>query len=414
MLACRICPKQFWHLDSLLQHHDMQLPEKRTDCGHVMFHIICDVCLIRRDNWIRATDSIICFCETCDKTYTSLLQFNHHVILLHGERKQCTFCKKDFLLKREFRDHVCERLKKLNHSYKMEKFVICYKMTVPLIQKLSKRQKLNVQKVKGSTNTNNGIICNNYEAEGDNCTRKAENDINTTDGGNGTHYLAEGSNGTHYLAEGGNGAHYLAGKKKTVSTKDSASKIVKTPSELFIRSCTLTDSKSEKETYIVRRINTKTEAVTRSNTKAEMVANSNTEAEMVTYSNTGPEMVSNITLKLRWSLTVTLKQRSSLIVTLKQEMVTNSNTEAEMVTNSSTEVEMVTFSNTEADMVANSNTEAEMVANSNTEAEMVAYSNTEAEMGAYSNTEAVMVANSNTEAEMVTNSNTEAEMVTNK
>ncbi|XP_071132716.1 uncharacterized protein [Mytilus edulis] len=443
MLACRICPKQFWHLDSLLQHHDMQLPEKRTDCGHVMFHIICDVCLIRRDNWIRATDSIICFCETCDKTYTSLLQFNHHVILLHGERKQCTFCKKDFLLKREFRDHVCERLKKLNHSYKMEKFVICYKMTVPLIQKLSKRQKLNVQKVKGSTNTNNGIICNNYEAEGDNCTRKAENDINTTDGGNGTHYLAEGSNGTHYLAEGGNGAHYLAGKKKTVSTKDSASKIVKTPSELFIRSCTLTDSKSEKETYIVRRINTKTEAVTRSNTKAEMVANSNTEAEMVTYSNTDPEMVSNsntdpemVANSNTEAVIVNNSNTEAKMVTnsnteaeivansnteaemvansnTEEEMVTNSNTEAEMVTNSNTEVEMVTFSNTEADMVANSNTEAEMVANSNTEAEMVAYSNTEAEMGAYSNTEAVMVANSNTEAEMVTNSNTEAEMVTN-
>ncbi|XP_063444759.1 uncharacterized protein LOC134725134 isoform X2 [Mytilus trossulus] len=423
MLACRICPKQFWHLDSLLQHHDMQLPEKRTDCGHVMFHIICDVCLIRRDNWIRATDSIICFCETCDKTYTSLLQFNHHVILLHGEKKQCTFCKKDFLLKREFRDHVCERLKKLNHSYKMEKFVICYKMTVPLIQRQSKRQKLNVQKVKGSTNTNNGIICNNYEAEGDNCTRKAENDINTTDGGNGT----------HYLAEGGNGAHYLAGKKKTVSTKDSASKIVKTPSELFIRSCTLTDSKSEKETYIVRRINTKTEAVTRSNTKAEMVANSNTEAEMVTYSNTDPEMVSNsntdpemVANSNTEAVIVNNSNTEAEMVTYSNtdpemvsnsntdpEMVANSNTEAVIVNNSNTEAKMVTNSNTEAEMVTNSNTEAEMVTNSNTEAEMVTNSNTEAEMVANSNTEAEMVTNSNTEAKMVTNSNTEAEMVTN-
>ncbi|XP_071132723.1 uncharacterized protein [Mytilus edulis] len=515
MLACRICPKQFWHLDSLLQHHDMELPEKRTDCGHVMSQLDCHVCLSRIDNWISATDSIICFCETCDKTYTSLLQFNHHVILLHGEQKQCIFCKKDFFRKREFRDHVCERLKKLNYSYKMDKFAFCYKMDVPLLQKLAKRKKLNVQKVKGSSDTNNGIISNNYEAEGDNCTHKlAEND-NThylaegsngtcylaeggngkqylaeggnrthclagsgngthylagggngthylaggdngthylaggdngthylaggdngthylaggdngthylaggdngthylaggdngthylAGGDNGTHYLAGGDNGTHYLAGGDNGTHYLAGKKKRVNTKDSATKIVKTPSELFMSSYTLTDSESEKETYIVRRINNEAEAVTRINTEAEIVTNSNTEALMVANSNTETEMITN-------SNTEALMVANS---NTEAEMVTRIKSEAEMVTNSNTEAVMLTNSNTEAVMVANSNTEAVMVANSNTEAVMVADSKTEAEMVTYSNTEAVMVTNNNTEAEMVIDGNTEAEINT--
>ncbi|VDH98065.1 Hypothetical predicted protein [Mytilus galloprovincialis] len=535
MLACRICPKQFWHLDSLLQHHDMELPEKRTDCGHVMSQLDCHVCLSRIDNWISATDSIICFCETCDKTYTSLLQFNHHVILLHGEQKQCTFCKKDFFRKREFRDHVCERLKKLNYSYKMDKFAFCYKMDVPLLQKLAKRKKLNVQKVKGSSDTNNGIISNNYEAEGDNCTHKlAEND-NThylaegsngtcylaeggngkqylaeggnrthclagggngthylagggngthylaggdngthylaggdngthylaggdndthylagggngthylaggdngthylaggdngthylAGGDNGTHYLAGGDNGTHYLAGGDNGTHYLAGKKRRVNTKDSATKIVKTPSELFMSSYTLTDSESEKETYIVRRINNEAEAVTRINTEAEIVTKSNTEAEMVANSNTETEMITNSNTEALMVANSNTEAEMVARIKSEAEMVTNSNTEAVMVANSNTEAVMVANSNTEAVMVADSKTEAEMVTNSNTEAVMVANSNTEAgmvtrikseaEMVTNSNTEAVMVTNSNTEAEMVTDGNTEAEIVT--
>ncbi|XP_052070994.1 uncharacterized protein LOC127709458 isoform X3 [Mytilus californianus] len=520
-LACRICPKEFWHLDSLLQHHEMELPEKRTDCGHNLYYLLdCHVCQSRKGIWARRGDWITCFCETCDRSFTSLRQFNHHVIVLHGEKKQCTFCKIDFTIKRDFKDHVCGRLKKLNQSYKMDKFAFCYQNDGSLLQKPAKRQKLNVlqdmiftdeelihtekrnsnmsenvhniithtygncevrsvngcsrkvQKVNGSSDTNNGIISNNYEAECDNGTHNlaegdngthnlaegdngthnlAEGDNGTNnlaevdngthnlaegDSGthnlaevdNGTHYLAEGDNGTHNLAEVDNGTHYLAegdsGTHNLAEVDNSTHNLAEGDNGTHYLAeyvnedaCdTVTADDSEATEYLLKDCN----PIEQRDFKPTpgicdllIVDTSKIKVRNVNSSDIITERFNNFVYE-SVDTSHTDIESASTSYTLSDSI---SNTEEKRVNIDSaseivkTPIELIIDSNTLTDSIIKSETEAEIVTRINTEAEIVTRSNTEVEIFTNSNTEAEIVTRSNNEAEIVTNSNTEAEIV---